>query len=196
MDTLDTLTQLFQRFPGIGPRQARRFVLYLLRSSPTTRSELERAIHQLGTQVHQCDDCQRFYEGTSGLCRLCRDSTRDQGQLMLLAHDPDLEAMERTGAYHGRYFVSGGTVQFGSERDPLRMDIFQKFLTTLPALTEAIMAFPANPEGDATAARFAEILAEKLPSVRISTLARGLSTGSELEYTDPHTLEHALAHRA
>jgi recombination protein RecR len=198
MDTIERLASLFEKFPGIGPRQAQRFVQYLLRSSPAVRRELAEALGEVGGSVHQCPECMRYHAGTKKLCGICASGERDMQLLAVVAADTDLAALEKSGTYRGRYFVLGGTLHLGSERSSsLRI---KELLASLPkrienGLEEVILAFPANPEGDATAARVREELAPRAASLRITTLGRGLSTGSELEYADPETIKSALESR-
>jgi|SRR3989338_876205 len=198
-DPIERLTEIFEKFPGIGPRQAGRFVQFLLRSSPSTRRELIDAVQHLGGSVHQCQDCMRYHAGSTKLCSICSNPERDKKQLAVVASDADLAALERSGTYRGQYFVLGGTISLASEKmSGLRVS---QLLASLPkrlesGLSEIILAFPANPEGDATAIRLREEL-ETLPykEVKVSTLGRGLSTGSELEYADPETIKSALDSR-
>jgi recombination protein RecR len=196
MDPIEKLSAIFERFPGIGPRQAGRFVQFLLRSSPAARRDLIDAIQSLGGKVVQCSECMRFHAGDRKICSICANDERDLSALAIVASDADLSAIERSGTFRGRYFVLGGTISLASE-DTRGLRIHQ-LLDSLPVriengLHEAILAFPANPEGDATATRVREELAES--GLRITTLGRGLSTGSELEYADPDTIKSALESR-
>jgi recombination protein RecR len=113
-----------------------------------------------------------------------------------VANDADLAALERSGTYRGMYFVLGGTVSLASENmSGLRL---KQLLATIPkreALKEVILAFPANPEGDATAARVRDEVTSHAPAIKITSLGRGLSTGSELEYADPETIKSAFESR-
>ncbi|HVM73516.1 MAG TPA: toprim domain-containing protein [Candidatus Paceibacterota bacterium] len=200
MDPLERLSTLFERFPGIGPRQANRFVQFLLRSSPALRRELVDAIAAVGSGVHQCPQCMRFHAGTSKRCGICSNPQRDTRILAVVATDTDLLALERSGTFRGYYFVIGGTVSLASEKgDNLRTS---QLLDSLPArgdagLEEIILAFPANPEGDATSIFIHEHLAPiaEISNLKITSLGRGLSTGSELEYADPETLKSAFESR-
>jgi recombination protein RecR len=198
MDSIDRLAELFQKFPGIGPRQAQRFVQYLLRSSPALRRELVESVRDLASSVHQCPECLRFSSGAKGLCSICSNKQRDTGLLAIVASDADLSALERSHTYSGRYFVIGGLISLASEKiNTLRI---KELLASVPkrsGLKEVILAFPANPEGDATAVRVREEL-EKAASehgFKVTKLGRGLSTGSELEYADPDTIKSALEGR-
>lgn len=193
MDPLERLSALFEKFPGIGPRQAQRFVQHLLRTSPSTRRDLIEGIRELGTTVQQCPLCMRFSSGTKGLCSICSDTNREP-LLAVVASDSDLLALERSHTYRGKYFVLGGLISLASEKtNGLRL---RELIASLPKhedLREIILAFPANPEGDATAIRVSEELASS--GVTVTKLGRGLSTGSELEYADPDTLRSALDNR-
>lgn len=198
MDTIDRLARIFERFPGIGPRQAGRFVQYLLRSSPALRRELTDAVRELGGSVKQCALCFRFSTASGQVCATCGNPARDVSTLAVIASDADLAALERSGTYRGLYFVLGGTISLASEKmEGLRL---KQLLDSLPnriekGLKEIILAFPANPEGDATAARIRDEIVQGLPSVKVTSLGRGLSTGSELEYADAETLKSALESR-
>lgn len=205
MDTIERLSALFEKFPGIGPRQAQRFVQYLLRSSPSLRRELMDGVRELGSSVHQCPECMRFSASAKGLCSMCSNTNRDFSLLAVVASDADLLAIERSHTYKGRYFVLGGLISLASDKtNGLRI---KELLTSIPkrakaGLEEVILAFPANPEGDSTAIRLHEELSQgeplRLPQglpLRITKLGRGLSTGSELEYADPDTLRSALDNR-
>src|SRR3989344_429942 len=186
MDSIERLTSLFEKFPGIGPRQAGRFVQYLLRSSPALRRELVESVRALDSSVHQCPNCYRYHSSEKKICYICANPRRDVSLLALVANDTDVSALEASSTYRGRYFVLGGTVSLASEKtNRLRI---KQLLNSLPSrikngLEEVILAFPANPEGDATASLLRnEMIEIATPSLRITTLGRGLSTGSELEY--------------
>ncbi len=205
MDAIERLAALFEKFPGIGPRQARRFVQFLLRTSPSMRREIVEAIETLSSSVHQCPTCTRYHSLPDGrqvastICTTCSDTSRDTATLAVVASDADLLALEKSDTYKGHYFVLGGTISLASDKtNGLRI---KQLLDSLPSrikegLKEIILAFPANPEGDATATRLREnILGLRNPHLKVTTLGRGLSTGSELEYADPETIKNALENR-
>ncbi|MBI2612658.1 recombination protein RecR [Candidatus Kaiserbacteria bacterium] len=201
MDAIEKLIAIFERFPGIGPRQAQRFVQYLLRISPSARRELIESVQKLSSSVHQCPQCMRYHSEKNKTCSLCSNEARDGELLAVVAADADLAALEKSGTYKGRYFVLGGTISLGSEKtNGLRtrqlLDHIKKGVTGERGLKEIILAFPANPEGDATANHLREACREIVsPDIKITTLGRGLSTGSELEYADPETIKSALEGR-
>jgi recombination protein RecR len=135
----------------------------------------------------------RYHAGESALCNICADKGRDQSLLAVVVSDADLQALERSHTYHGQYFVLGGLIHLASEKTSgLRLREL-KAATKREGLEEIVLAFPANPEGDATASIIRHELEDT--DVKITTLGRGLSTGSELEYADPETLKSALDNR-
>lgn len=200
MDAIERLTSLFERFPGIGPRQAGRFVQFLLRSSPAFREELLNSMQSLNKSVHQCPTCYRYFSGGEKTCAICTNPKRDKTLLMVVATDTDFAAMEKSGTYRGLYFVLGGTLSLVSDKaHNLRTKQLKAIIPPRieQGLKEIILAFPANPEGDATLTHTKEELAslKESRSLNITALGRGLSTGSELEYADPETLKSALESR-
>jgi recombination protein RecR len=196
MDPIERLTSLFEKFPGIGPRQAQRFVQFLLRASPAVRRDMIDSIQSLGGSVHQCKECMRFFSGDGAVCGICANPARDKSSLAVVANDSDLLALEHSGTYRGMYFVLGGTVSLTNEKtNGLRLKQLLAALPKRSEVKEVILAFPANPEGDATGVRVREEILSKFPTMKVTSLGRGLSTGSELEYADPETIKSAFESR-
>ena len=197
MDRIEELAQALARFPGIGPRQGKRFVFYLLACPASERTKLSELILSLGKEVRQCSECLRFYNGgTKTVCQYCSDTTRDDSQLMLVEKDQDLAAVERAGTYRGRYFVLGGVLTLtgkGAIREKELQRIVEKKIKN--GLQETVLALSATSEGEHTADRVRELLAPYRDSMKTSILGRGLATGSELEYSDAETLRAALSNR-
>lgn len=196
-DRIEELASAFTRFPGIGPRQAKRFVYYLLSAAPAERARMADLVLNLNKDIHQCTMCMRFSEtNNQELCRYCADNTRDNGLLMVVEKDQDLQAVERAGAFKGRYFILGGVLTLSGkgtirERDLIR--VVEARSTT--GLTEIVLALSATSEGEHTADRVREILSPLRGSIALTELGRGLSTGAELEYADSTTLSAALRNR-
>jgi recombination protein RecR len=201
MSPIDKLTQLFERFPGIGPRQARRFVQYLLSAPPGVRSELARQINALGAATAQCKRCYRWFtkDGQASLCDICASQGRDQSLLFVIEKDADLEQVERSG-FKGLYFVLGGVVPLGVD-EPAQYVRLRELVKRAEAdhstIKEVILGLSATSEGDHTRQIVAEALRELSTQngFKLSSLGRGLSTGSELEYADPDTIASALSSR-
>jgi len=204
MHALDELVQHFLRFPGIGPRQARRFAMHLLTEDETSNESLANLIRSLKATVRPCTACGRYvsYRTREELCSICADMNREQSTLMVVERDTDVTAIERARTYRGRYFVFGGTVPLladeGANKKVRASALKQFTLDHLETLNEIILAFSANPDGDNTARYVESFLAaftEQKPELTITHLGRGLSTGSELEYADPDTITFALQNR-
>ncbi len=208
MSNLDKLTAYFEKFPGIGGRQAKRFAFHVLTMDTTSATELGSLISNLKTSVVECASCHQFFShqgGNTELCSICTDSNRDHSKLMVVAHDSDVVAIERSGNYDGLYFVLGGTVPLLHSEDSKKLrggSLKSTVEARLPAgLEEIILAFAVNPDGENTG-RFVESILNPLFATltpintpRLSQLGRGLSTGSELEYADPETIKNALRNR-
>lgn len=197
MDKIDELASAFSRLPGIGPRQAKRFVYHLLATPLAERVNLADLITSLGAHVHQCPDCLRFYNGSkSNVCGYCEDRRRDDAMLMLVEKDQDLIAVERAGTYKGRYFVLGGVLTLtgkGAIREKELIQVLEKRIKN--GLKEVVLALSATSEGEHTADHIRIMLAPYRDLIKTSILGRGLATGSELEYSDSETLRAALAGR-
>lgn len=197
MDHIEELSRALARFPGIGPRQGKRFVFYLLAAPPDERKRLAELISSLGMDVRQCTECLRFYNGSnSSVCNYCSEKTRDDAQLMIVEKDQDLAAIERAGTYRGRYFVLGGVLTLtgkGAIREKELVKAIEKRLKG--KLEEIVLALSATSEGEHTADHLRQMLSPYRDHLKISQLGRGLSTGSELEYSDADTLRAALSNR-
>ena len=197
MDHIDELAHALSRLPGIGPRQGKRFVYYLLAAPALERAKLAELIASLGKDVRQCPDCLRFYNDSVALiCNYCSNTKRDKTLLMLVEKDQDLTAVERAGTYHGHYFVLGGVLTLtgkGTIREKELLKIIEKRMKN--NLEEVVLALSATSEGEHTADSVRELLAPYRHHWKLSVLGRGLATGSELEYSDAETLRAALTNR-
>jgi recombination protein RecR len=203
MSDLDKLINLFESFPGIGARQARRFAFHVLTMSDADNVELAQLITSIKTSVAECESCHRFFSRgqKESLCSICNSSNRDHARLLVVERDSDVQAIERAGVYDGLYFVLGGTVPLlnSTDTNKLRAGALK---ATVEArlkndLEEIILGFSVNPDGENTT-RFIESIIKPLltdKKVKLSNLGRGLSTGSELEYADAETLKNALKNR-
>jgi recombination protein RecR len=195
-DRVEDLAHAFERLPGIGPRQAKRFVYYLLTATQFDRTKLSELIRDLGADVRQCTECLRFWSGTATICNYCGDPTRDDSILMVVEKDQDLLAVERANAYRGRYFVLGGVLTLSGKGRIREEELVRRVEKGLQSsLKEIVLALSATTEGEHTADRVREILTPLREHLHLSILGRGLSTGSELEYADAQTLTGALQNR-
>ena len=111
MDTIEKLTEIFKEFPGIGERQAKRFVYFLMSRNPSYAQNLSELVLELKKEISQCKECFRFFitkDGKNKLCDICSDPNMDSSLLMVVEKDSDLESVKKSGVYHGKYFILGG----------------------------------------------------------------------------------------
>ena len=208
MDSLRRLEEIFAHFPGIGPRQARRFVHYLQGRPQSQVAELVRLINEVKSDTTECARCHRYFivnenRGTK-ICNICANPERDQSTLMIVARDSDLESVEKSGAYRGLYFVLGGTVPI-LDKEPeekIRIKSLLEYIknassstasgTDAATLNEIILSLNTTPDGEHTT----DLVKNTLKgATKITILGRGLSTGAELEYADSETIRNALGNR-
>ena len=204
MSNLDKLITYFEKFPGIGGRQARRFAFHILTLPETDVAEIVHLITNLQSSVVECASCHRFFSkngGTSTECSLCTDHNRDRTKLMVVERDTDIQAIERSGMYDGMYFVLGGTIPLlnSKESNKLRSGALKSTIEARITndLSEIILGFAVNPDGENTSRYVETLLKDYLVkyTLKVTQLGRGLSTGSELEYADPETIKNALKNR-
>ena len=203
MNNLEKLTSLFESFPGIGTRQAKRFAFHILTMSDSDTAELAKLIAGLKGSVVECASCHRYFstQNNETICSICNSPNRSHNKLLIVERDSDVLAIERAGVYDGLYFVFGGTVPLLNTQDNKRLrggTLKALVETRLPeGLSEVIIGFSINPDGENTARFVESIIGEMLKEkdLKISHLGRGLSTGSELEYADPETIKNALKNR-
>lgn len=203
MSPFDNLQQLFMKFPGVGPRQAKRFAYFLLRQGASYRKELMVAIEKIGDAISQCPECFRYFENSVGrLCDVCASSETNKTQLLIVEKDVDLDSIKRSGLYNGRYFILGGLLPL-LERNPqekIRIKELIAYIQTKAeeyGLKEIIFALSLNQEGDNTMQYVKKTIEpfSKEYNITVSSFGRGLSTGIEIEYSDPETLESAFLSR-
>lgn len=196
---IDKLAQLFESFPGIGKRQARRFVYFLLHKDNGYIHELTSSIVNVKSEIDQCHECFRFFAKTGNtLCPTCIESSTSN-QIMIVEKDADFENLHATKIYDGKYFILGGYINANEKkRSFARVDQLIKRIkrdTESGTLSEIIFGLSISSEAEHTRIRLYSMLHDQFPEVTFSTLGRGLSTGTELEYSDTETLKHAFNSR-
>lgn len=191
------IAKLFQKLPGIGPRHAARIVLALMDKPQTDLTELGQAIAELKDRIRQCAEC--FNMSDNGLCAVCRDRHRQVKAIMVVEKVTDLESVERAGVWRGLYHVLGGAIspmdQLGPEHLRIRelAERTDRILQQTGSL-ELVLATNPTSSGEMTAMYIRDMFAGT-PGVTTTRLARGLATGTHLEYADETTLKHALDSR-
>ncbi len=200
MNSFDKLKELFGHFPGIGPRQAERFAYYLLGRDAGYIEEFKALLSTLKKDVAQCKECMRYFSKRteSSTCSICSSVDRDESVLMLVAKDNDLQTVEKSDVYKGKYFVLGGLVPI-LEKEPAKRVRLPALLSLVErrkdAIKEVIFALSATHEGEHTADYLGKQIKSLLPEAKLSHLGRGLSTGLEIEYSDSDTIKAALQNK-
>lgn len=203
-DPIEKLARYFKEFPGIGERQAKRFVYFLLHKNPTYAKELSENINALKNLIHQCPSCFLFFRGDSDqLCDVCKDKKTDRTSLLIIEKDADYENIKRSKNYGGMYFILGGLAPIVTKETPTFLRL-KELLNTVEnrskndKLKEIIIALSLNPQGEHTDMYLREQIAplQNKYKFKVVSLGRGLSTGTELEYSDGETIKNALKNRA
>jgi len=189
-DTLQQLTALVSRLPGLGPRSARRVVLHLMKHRETALQPLVAALGRVDAALSTCGVCGNL--DTENPCRICTDQRRNPDMLCVVADVADLWALERGRLFPGRYHVLGGTLSAldGIGPDDLSVAALVARVVGPPLIGEVVLAMNATLEGQTTAHYLAETLAST--GARLTQLAHGMPVGGELDYLDEGTLAQAL----
>jgi len=206
MNSIERLTKLFAEFPGIGPKQAKRFVYFLITRSGGYVDELKKEINDLKYEIEMCSDCKRYFvkngDKTVKTCVICSDTSRDQSSLMVVGRDIDFENIEKSHSFEGKYFILGGLVPILDKNPEMRIRLTEIYNSIdkngkTGILKEIILALDANSEGEYTGELIKSHLSPLTTkyNIKISELGRGLSTGTELEYSDAETIKSALRNR-
>ena len=204
MDSINKLIEYFSEFPGIGPRQAKRFAYFLLTKNKSYLESLTKNITELKKSIRICGECFKFYTkdtNDSSICNICKNVNRDNSMIMIVSRDVDLEIIEKSHSFNGKYFVLGGTVPILDKNPETRIrsrELLKRIGVLDGTLKEIILALNANSEGENTTDYLKSILSPVVieHTIKISILGRGLSTGTELEYSDSDTIKNALKNRA
>jgi recombination protein RecR len=192
MAELEHLIQLLAKLPGLGPRSARRAALFLLKRRESLMEPLAAAMAETAQRIRACGICGNL--DTIDPCSICRDAKRDAALVCVVEDIGDLWAIERTGAYAGRYHVLGGTLSALDGVGPEDLHIGALIERCAQGgVREVILAMNATVEGQTTAHYIMDRLADS--TVGLSRLAHGVPVGGELDYLDEGTLAAALKAR-
>src|SRR5574341_1623742 len=193
-EPIQKLINAFERLPGIGPKSASRLAFYLLRAPEDVSQDLSEALNGLKDKIAFCEECFNITEAGRTRCEICENPRRDGALICVVEEALDVLALERTGAYNGRYHVLHGVLSPIDGIGP--DDIKVKPLIERAArggVKEVILATNPSMEGDATALYLQGQLTPY--GVQVTRLARGLPVGVDLEYADQNTLLKALSGR-
>lgn len=199
MNDLQALADTISRLPGIGPRQAKRIAYFLLSEQKGVGQQLANVLTEVKNRKTVCSDCFGLYFDQGEKCSICRDPGRDREILMVLENDIDKESVDRSRVFNGLYFILGGSIPVNESRPETQGLRTAELLTRLSSgsITELILAFNYTPQGEHTERLLFKYLQDNSPrtDLKITSLGRGFSTGTELEYSDIDTFKYALNNR-
>ena len=189
---IDSLTELLSKLPALGPRSARRAVLFLLKKKQTHMEPLIHAMTNVMNNVRPCPLCGNM--DTTEPCSICSDPKRDKSQLCVVADIADLWALERANTFRGLYHVLGGVLSALDGIGPEELNISSLIGKVQGGeVKEIILALPATLDGQTTAHYLTDIM-EKYP-LEVTALSHGVPVGGELDYLDDGTLQAAFRTR-
>lgn len=210
---LQDLIDELARLPGVGPKSAQRIAFHLLNVDPDDINRLTSSLEAVRDGVAFCRICCNI--SREEVCRICADSGRDRGMICVVEEPKDIQVIERTGEYNGRYHVLGGALDPLANVGPKDLTVSQLLqriggvlpdrtladstpqvprMDDAPDVHEVILATDPNTEGEATASYLARLLRD-FPDLKVSRLASGMPLGGDLEFVDELTLSRALSGR-
>lgn len=193
-DPIQNLVAALERLPGIGPKTASRLAFYLLRAPEEVSGDLADALTDIKTRIAFCQECFNLTSAGRERCEICESSQRDGAMICVVEEPLDVLALERIGAYKGKYHILQGVLSpiEGIGPDDLKIKPLLERIQR-GGVQEIILATNPSMEGEATA----QYLTPRLRAlgVRVTRLARGLPVGGDLEYADQNTLLRALSGR-
>jgi recombination protein RecR len=189
---LENAINEFAKLPGIGRKSALRLVLFLLRQSVESVSAFSQSLVQLRNEIKYCRVCHNISD--SEVCHICSNPSRNSSVICVVENIHDVMLIENTQQYNGLYHVLGGIISPMDGIGPSDLEIDSLIeRADNSSIEEIILALPTTMEGDTTSFYIFRKLKNK--PVRITTLARGVAIGDDLEYTDEITLGRSLVHR-
>ncbi len=193
-DPIQDLIDALERLPGVGPKTASRLVFHLVKGTDDLPQSLAQALISLRSNIKSCPICFNIMDASRETCDICSDMNRN-GKVICVVEEPlDALMLERAGVFDGIYHVLQGVLSpiEGIGPEDIRITALVERVTT-GKVEEVILATNPSMEGDATALYIRQVLQKS--SIKITRLARGLPTGSDLEYADQNTLVRALTGR-
>ena len=190
---LQSVVSELQKLPGIGRRTALRLAMHLLRMETESVDGMTRAIDRFRHDIQHCARCNNLSD--TDLCPICADEERDRTTICVVEQVADLLSIENTHQYRGLYHVLGGVISpmQGIAPSDLKIDLLCDRIAE-GEVKEVILAISTSVEGETTLFYLMSRL-RQFPDVKVSTIARGIGFGDELEYVDELTITHALMNR-
>jgi recombination protein RecR len=194
-EPIEKIVRIFSCFPGIGPRQAARFAYFLVNAEKSTLKNLKNILEELENVKH-CPVCFKIYTfGYKNGCPICSDGARDKSRIAVVEKELDLEAIEKSGVYNGSYHILDGLLSAldAGNRDRLRLRELLDRIKKNSGIKEIILALSATAEGEFSSRYIEKILEpfKKERNLAVTRLGRGLASGTEVEYLNAETIQHA-----
>jgi recombination protein RecR len=196
---LDDVVRELSRLPGVGRRTALRLAMHILRSREDDVAQMIRAIGDFRTSIRYCSRCNNLSD--NDLCDICSDPSRDRTTICIVEQVGDVLSIEKTGQYRGLYHVLGGVISpmAGIAPSDLKIDLLINNIVAAtdavhPKVKEVILAISTTVEGETTLFYILNRL-RGYKDLKITTIARGIGFGDEIEYADELTISHAIANR-
>jgi len=192
--SIQDLMDEFAKLPGIGMRSAERITFHLLKARPEDAMRLASAIGAMKANIRYCNNCYNLSE--EDLCGICKDASRDASVVCVVEQPKDLLALESAGAYRGLYHVLLGRIAplEGVKPEDLTVGPLMQRLE-MGTIRELILGTNPNVDGDTTSLHLQNLIGSKFPGVQVTRLARGLPTGSSIEFANRNILADAIAGR-
>jgi recombination protein RecR len=189
---LEEAVNEFAKLPGIGKKTALRLVLHLLRQEPAISEAFGSIILRLKSDIHECNICHNLSD--TDICHICSDPSRDHQVICVVESIRDVMSLENTRQYRGAYHILGGIISPMEGIGPTDLNIESLEKKVMQnGVQEVILALPTTMEGDTT--NFYIYRKLKDSGIHITTLARGLAIGDDLEYADEITLGRSIVNR-
>ncbi|MCG2726651.1 MAG: recombination mediator RecR [Elusimicrobia bacterium] len=194
MKSLEKIISLFRRFPGVGPKQAERFAMHVLKSDLSEIEELAQVLKEVKGAVKQCRRCYNFSE--EDLCFICSSAQRDQTSICVVEQPQDVNAIEKAKIFDGVYHVLHGAVSplKGRSFSSIKIkELVERIEISPTGVSEIIIATNPDSDGETTAIYLKQILQKHVP--RITRIAYGVPLGGDIDYMDEVTLGYAMRGR-
>lgn len=191
-ESLNNLIGEFQKLPTIGRKSAERLAMNIVQRDEDNVKDFAKALLEVKEKIHRCEICGNLTE--KDICDICKDITREEDFICIVEEVKDLIAIEKSGAFHGKYHVLGGLISPSDGIGPEELNI-DKLLNRIESegIGEVILAISSTIEGETTSLFLTSLLNEK--NVKVTKIAQGIPVGSNLEYFDQLTLERAIEDR-
>jgi len=189
------LIESFRLLPGIGPKTAQKLAFSTLKMSTDQVKEISESLLDIKTQLIFCQICQNISENEN--CNICIDDNRDSSIICVVEEFMDVYVLEKSGAFKGKFHVLHGSISpaNGVGPDEIRIKELVNRVNNTSEIKEIVIATNLNLEGEATAMYINQVLSNTKNTLAITRLARGLPSGSDIEYADETTILHALGSR-